>query len=148
MLQADYQECLGSGRSQQAGADPAMRQQLQHPSSHHGFATDLQQDPIQVTSLPRLSFPYHLLSCPNRLNSSGQGLSQSWWLNTMLSLLYKQKTPVVSQAQEGWSVDETLVSYCSIKRDWIWGIVTHYCWFTSTLMYWIHKKEHSMWKSI
>ena len=89
--QVDYQECLGRSSPQWVLADWAMRQQLQHPSSHHGFATDLQQDTTQVTSLLYLSFSYHLLSCLNRLNSSGQGLSQSWWLSTIPSLLYRQK---------------------------------------------------------
>lgn len=55
---------------------------------------------------------------------------------------------VVSQAQQSKSVDETLVSYCSIKWNWIWSFTMHYCWFTSTLTRRTYKKENSIWKRI
>lgn len=134
---------LGSGCPQWAGADPAMRQQQQHPSSHHGFATDLQQDP----SVPQFSLsPF--VSCPNRLNSSGQGLSQSRWLSTMLSLLYKQKNPSPFSSSgrvvlmKHWLL---IVQLNETESGELWQIISS---STSTLRYWTHKKEHSMWKSI
>lgn len=43
-----------------------------------------------------------------------------------------QAKKVVSQAQQGQSVNETLVSYCSLQRDWVGAFTTDYCWFTST----------------
>lgn len=131
VLQVEYQECLGSGSRQWQ----LVERQPDGGSSAWALSMVL---PLTCNKTSHRSRPHRGSLFPTifcRLNSLSplqQGRSQSLWSSTMPSLLCRQKKKVVSQAQQGQSVNETLVSYCSLRQDWIGGFTTDYCWFAST----------------